>query len=261
MNTADVLALPVPYYLFRLITGSDHMHFGWFRSEDEDVGLAQENMMTLNLFFRPKVAKRALDVGAGLGATARELSKHGIAVTSISPDTPLIEYARRAAAADQVPHPVQFHALGFEDFELSEPYDWVLFQESFQYFPDPRFALTKAYAALRPGGRLHIGDQFLHVDVPREQGRFHYLPRVLGIAKELGFHIHTQCNVSRAAYRMTGRCLEVLRERADALVAEHQAMRPEIRKDIDDMLQCGTLEHDAYVQGYLSYQLMTFDKV
>jgi hypothetical protein len=35
---------------------------------------------------------------------------------------------------------------------------------------------------------------------------------------------------------------------------------PEIQRDIDDMLNCGTLEHDAWRQGYLSYQLLTFDR-
>jgi SAM-dependent methyltransferase len=261
MTAADVLTLPVPYYLFRLLTGSDHMHFGWFRAEDEDPGEAQENMMELNMFFRPARLRRALDVGAGLGATARWLSRRGVAVTSISPDAPLIEYARRAAADDHVEHPPEFHVAAFETFRWTEPFDWVLFQESFQYFDDVRATLQRAHQALRLGGRLHIGDQFLHVDLPRAQARFPYLPRVLDICRELGLERHSACDVSRAAYRMTGRCLEVLRERADELVAAHGARRPEIRKDIDDMLACGTLEYDAYRDGHLSYQLLCFDKV
>lgn len=72
--------------------------------------------------------------------------------------------------------------------------------------------------------------------------------------------VHTQCDVSRAAYRMTGRCLEVLRENAAAWTAQYSARRPEIGKDIQDMLNCGTLEYDAYRDGYLCYQLLTFDK-
>ncbi len=261
MTAPDVFTLPAPYYLFRLLTGSDHMHFGWFRSMDEHPGLAQENMMELNLFFRPAKAERVLDVGAGLGATARWLSKRGIRVTSISPDAPLIEYARLAAKADDVPHPVEFHVSPFETFQWRGSFDWVLFQESFQYFEDPRATIERAAKALRYGGRLHIGDQFLHVDVPRAQGRFHFLPRVLQAAKDLGFELHTSCDVSRAAYRMTGRCLEILRERAAEWTAAHSARRPEIGKDIADMLNCGTLEYDAWRAGYLSYQLLTFDKV
>jgi len=261
MTPPDVLSLPVPYYLFRLLTGSDHMHFGWFRGDEELPGDAQQNMMELNLFFRPLRLERALDVGAGLGATARWLSRRGIAVTSISPDAPLVEYARRAAADDHVAHPVDFQVAPFETFQWTGSYDWVLFQESFQYFDDVRATLARAHRALRPGGRLHLGDQFLHVDLPRAQGRFHYLPRVLETCQELGFERHTQCDVSRGAYRMTGRCLEVLRARRDELIAAHSARRPEIQKDVDDMLQCGTLEYDAYRQGYLSYQLLAFDKV
>lgn len=160
MIAPDVLSLPAPYYLFRLLTGSDHMHFGWFRSTDEHPGTAQENMMELNMFFRPARLERVLDVGAGLGATARWLSRRGIAVTSISPDAPLIEYARLAAAGDQVPHAVQFHVSPFESFQWTGSFDWVLFQESFQYFDDVEATIARAHAALRPGGRLHIGDQF-----------------------------------------------------------------------------------------------------
>lgn len=261
MSSLDrILALPNPYYLFRLLTGSDHLHFGWFRSDDEDPGSAQENMMWLNLFFRPEPLRTVLDIGAGLGATARELSRLGAKVTSISPDAPLIEYARQAAAADSVPHPVDFRVTGFESFELTAPYDWVLFQESFQYFPWIRETLAKAHAALRPGGRLHIGDQFLHVDLPREQVRFHYLPRVLQHARELGFELRSQCDVSRAARCMTRRVLEVLKQRRDELVRAHGAARPGIQQDVDDMLRCGRLELEAFEGGALSYVLLTFDR-
>lgn len=261
MSAPDVFTLPAPYYLFRLLTGSDHMHFGWFRTDDEDPGEAQENMMELNLFFRPGKLETALDVGAGLGATARWLSRRDIAVTSISPDAPLIEYARLAAASDEVKHKVDFQVCKFEDFEPPTQYDWVLFQESFQYFDDVHDTLSRARNAVRVGGRLHIGDQFLHVDLPREQGRFHYLPSVLQTAKNLGFELRTKCDVSRAAYRMTGRCLEVLRENKDQWITEHAAKIPSIEKDIDDMLNCGTLEWDAYVGGHLSYELMAFERV
>jgi SAM-dependent methyltransferase len=256
----DILALPTPYYLFRLLTDSDHMHFGWFRTDDEAPGAAQENMMQLNLFFRPSRLQRVLDIGAGLGATARELSRHGAAVTAISPDAPLIAYAKRAAAQDRVPHAVDFQATGFEGFQWQEPFDWVLFQESFQYFPWLAETLAKAHAALRPGGRLHIGDQFLHVDLPREQARFHHLPRVLAEARRLGFVLRTQCDVTRAASCMTRSLLGALDRRGPGLIAAHAAKKPEIERDVADMLRCGRLELSAFDGGELSYQLLVFDR-
>ena len=33
------------------------------------------------------------------------------------------------------------------------------------------------------------------------------------------------------------------------------------QKDINDMLTCGTLEWDAFVDGHLSYELMSFERV
>lgn len=255
-----ILALPAPYYLFRLLTGSDHMHFGWFRHDAEDPGAAQDNMMQLNLFFRPDRGNRVLDIGAGLGATARELARQGYAVTSISPDVPLIEYARQAASSDPVQHRVDFRAEGFETFALGEPFDWVMFQESFQYFPYVRETLQKAWQALRPGGRLHIGDQFLRLDLPREQARFHYLPQVLQFAHEVGFELRTSCDVTRAAGCTTRRLLQVLAQKKDALIAEHQAQKPSIAQDVHDMLTCGGHELDAFDGGQLRYMLLCFDR-
>ena len=60
---------------------------------------------------------------------------------------------------------------------------------------------------------------------------------------------------------MTGRCLEVLKENKDRWIAEYEARVPSIRQDIDDMLNCGTLEWDAYVAGHLTYELMAFERI
>ena len=120
--------------------------------------------------------------------------------------------------------------------------------------------VEKAVSLLEPGGRLQIGDQFLHVDLPRERARFPYLPRVLETCRRLGLERYCQCDISRAAYRMTSSCLAELRRRRAELIAAHSQRRPEIGKDIDDMLSCGTLEYDAYRAGHLSYQILTFDR-
>lgn len=254
----EILRLPPPYYLFRLLSGSDHMHFGWFRTREEDPHAAQDHMMELNLFGDPG-GERVLDIGTGLGATAIVLAKRGYRVESVSPDRELVEYAIQRAAEAGLSDRVGFHIKPFQDYTADAPFDWVLFQESFQYFPDPVATLRQAVSFLRPGGRLQIGDQFLTVDVSREVGRFHYLPRIQGALKEAGLREHSSFDVSGAALHTNPRMLTKLKAAAPELVAQYKAQKPDIETDVHNMLTCAQQEWDATVAGHLRYVLMTYD--
>ena len=43
-----ILALPTPYYILRLLTWSDHLHFGCFRSERESLAEGQESFQYID---------------------------------------------------------------------------------------------------------------------------------------------------------------------------------------------------------------------
>lgn len=260
VQDGSVLHLPTPYYLFRLATGTDHLHFGFFQRDDEPVGDAQERMMELNLFFRPAGALRVLDVGTGLGATARRLVREGCKVTSLSPDAPLVEYARRRSQREIESGLLELFVSTFEDFHSPHAFDWVLFQESFQYLPNPGAALRKAWDHLAPGGRLHVADQFLTRALPRDVARFHWLDGFLEEARRTGFRARSVCDVTRAALPSTRRMLAELAARSAELVARHERARPEIAGDVHDMLTCGRIELDASESGDLRYCLIALDK-
>lgn len=254
------LALPTPYYLFRLLTGGDHLHFGYFKHGGESVAEAQENMMALNLFFRPKHLTRVLDAGCGLGATSRVLARQDCRVTALSPDAPLVAYARESQENEGLPHPVEYLVSGFETYEPAEPFDAVLFQESFQYLDDPFAALAKVARALRPGGRLVVGDQFLNEERPRSATRFHYHGNFLRAAREAGLVLHTHCDISRGALMTTAKMLAELRARQEALLAAHGASKPTMRQDIEDMLYWGGQELGAFREDLLSYRIFVLDR-
>src|SRR5262245_19186390 len=96
-----ILALPNPFHLFRLVSGSEHLHFGYLLADDETIHEAQDNMMRLNLMFLRRADRRVLDAGSGLGATARVLAERGLAVTAVCPDPALIAYSKRARIESQ----------------------------------------------------------------------------------------------------------------------------------------------------------------
>ena len=254
-----VLELPNPFYLFRLLTGSDHLHFGYFRSPRESVGEAQENMMWLNLFFRRRDATRVLDVGSGLGATARELAKQGCRVTAVCPDATLIAYGRAREAAAPSGPPVEWITSAFEAWKPTDSFDHVMFQESFQYFDHVEATLRHTRGLLRDGGRVVIGDQFLNERRPREAVRFHFVDDFVAAARDVGFRIATSCDISAGALVMTRRMLEQLRAEKDALIAAHEPAKPAIRKDIDEMLYWGSQELGAFDHGLLSYRTFVLD--
>jgi protein-L-isoaspartate O-methyltransferase len=121
-----ILALPSPFHLFRLVSGSDHLHFGYFLSEDQTILEAQDRMMRLNLMFLRRADRRVLDVGSGLGATARVMVERGLEVTAICPDAALVSYSRRTSFAP-MSGSVEWVCGGFEGYRSSQPYDLILF--------------------------------------------------------------------------------------------------------------------------------------
>jgi SAM-dependent methyltransferase len=155
---------------------------------------------------------------------------------------------------------VEWVCGGFEGYRSSQPYDLILFQESFQYFDEVEATLRRASELLRPGGRLVVGDQFLNEDRPRSEARFHPIDTVLRAARHVGFRLHTHCDISGGAARAIDWMLERLRCEEGELVKRYASRLPELEKDIATMLRSGKLEREAYSSGHLSYRILAFDR-
>lgn len=98
----------------------------------------------------PPTARRALDVGCGLGAFARELSHRVAEVVAIDRD-PLVVERARAALADTA---IEVRCEDFLATDLGE-LDVVTMIAALHHMP-LEAALTHAARALRPGGVLGI---------------------------------------------------------------------------------------------------------
>lgn len=131
-----------------------------------------------------------LDVGCGRGDLAASWIDAGWNVVGIepSPDAAAVARRRGAEVLDGTLETVEPRACSF---------DAVVFRHSLEHVPEPRSDLSRAYDALRPGGRVAVivpnwdswqrrafGDCWFPLELPRH--RTHFTPRGLETALEAG---------------------------------------------------------------------------
>lgn len=105
----------------------------------------------------PYVHGRVLDVGAGLGASARQFARHA-GITSwqaLEPDAGLVARMRACPAAD---FPPGFEAVQgtLDDMDASREFDCILYIDVLEHIEDDRDELERAAAHLLPGGRILV---------------------------------------------------------------------------------------------------------
>ncbi|MCK5524950.1 MAG: GNAT family N-acetyltransferase [Thiomargarita sp.] len=185
MNITD---LPQPFGFYRVLTGSDNLHFGyWQNKTDLNLAQAQEALSELLLNRFPKPPKRILDVGCGLGVMAGYLAKAGYQVVAIAPSEQLIRYAEKK-------HPgAEYVACGFLDdhnqLRSPESYDIILFQESLQYFPHLAPVFEKVKQLLKPSGRVILCDEVSYTPETRKYSAVHEAQNIERHFSEQGFFV------------------------------------------------------------------------
>jgi SAM-dependent methyltransferase len=148
---------------FREVLGLEHLHFGFWQpgapATLDSLRQAQEAYMQRLLDAIPDGVVRVLDVGAGTGEIARELTRRGYCVESVSPDGYQEEVFRRKCPF------VPFHRKRFEDLDVGRQFDLILMAESCQYL-DLDAAVRNCRRLLRSGGYVLIADYFRLAEVP-----------------------------------------------------------------------------------------------
>jgi MPBQ/MSBQ methyltransferase len=139
----------------------DHLHWGYFpekRFTGEKFTLTEVKQAQLEYTKRlfsyiPATVKTILDVGAGVGTTARLLTEKGFQVHCLSNDR------YQQTVINQKYPTIPFTKSKFEECRFETKFDLVLMSESSQYLDWPR-ALAKLKEILNPGGYLLLADYF-----------------------------------------------------------------------------------------------------
>jgi len=136
----------------------EHLHYGYW-TKDIKVDLAnlpaaQKKYTDFLMSNVPDGVRSILDVGCGMGQTAKRLTEAGYKVDCVSPSSFLAQQARALLQEKS-----EVFECFYEQLQTEKRYDLVLFSESFQYI-DPETAIKKTLSLLNPAGRILICDIF-----------------------------------------------------------------------------------------------------
>ena len=107
--------------------------------------------------LRPFLGSKVLDVGAGLGATARAFADQPFdRYLALEPDPQLAARIQSAVDEGELPASVTVMAGTSADLEPVPTFDTVLYIDVLEHIADDRAELERAAALLQPGGRLIV---------------------------------------------------------------------------------------------------------
>jgi len=136
----------------------EHLHYGYWTDDLEvdiaNLHIAQKNYTNFLVSHIPDGVKTILDVGCGLGQTAKKLINMGYQVDCVSPSPFLSEQVRSLLG-----NKTNIFECRFEQLRGQNRYDMVLFSESFQYIALQK-AMKNTIRFLNDDGYLLICDIF-----------------------------------------------------------------------------------------------------
>ncbi len=153
------LSFPLNVYaqaLWKTEAELQYLHYGLWQT-GFNLAQAQQAATAVLMAALPASPASVLEVGIGLGTTARRLQESGYPYTGITPDNAQILYARHRLS--DLPQMPCFVHTTFEQFLPSEKFQVIVFQESAQYIKVDNL-LRGCHAALDSGGQVLIMDEF-----------------------------------------------------------------------------------------------------
>ncbi len=121
------------------------------------------------------VGSRVLEVGAGLGATARVLCKSQKKWVALEPDPALAQRMREEIDAGRLPAICEVRVGKLEDLDASDVFDTILYIDVLEHIQDDRGELEHAAARLDRGGCVVViapAHQYLYTAFDKAIGHF-----------------------------------------------------------------------------------------
>ena len=155
---SKVIGLDAGLLIGKFFMDTEELHYGYWPNDRTATALnfsvAQERHSQLIIDNIPEGVKKILDVGSGSGSLAKKMVSLGYQVDCVIPSEFLAEKVQQKLDASS-----KIHITKFEDLDISNNYDLILFSESFQYVHLIK-SIDKILSILDKNGYLLICDVF-----------------------------------------------------------------------------------------------------
>ena len=260
----SVASLPSPYQFFRFISGSDHLHFGLVSADDHDETpqTSQDRMSTCLADRLPEATRRVLDVGCGLGGTARLLARRGKFVVGICPDDALIEYGKGINVDEGLDGNIYLETARFQDYPLTvgDPFDVAFTLESLQYLSGLESTFQHMASLVTKDGYLAIADQVTRDPALKKLARFHTADEIRAAAAATSWRLLDHEDVTEQAMPTVSRALKLLREKREEIIEFFVADQPNVAEELEVCINLGDLERKHYESGAIGYEVFLYQR-
>lgn len=155
---SKVVGLDAGLLIGKFFLNTEELHYGYWPDDKtataQNFAGAQARHSQLIIDHIPSGAKRILDVGSGSGSLAQKLINQGYKVDCVVPSEFLAKKIKDKLDKNSI-----IHVCKFENLEVSQSYDLILFSESFQYVLMEQ-SINKIVSMLPKNGHLLICDVF-----------------------------------------------------------------------------------------------------
>ena len=155
---SKVVGLDAGLLIGKFFLNTEELHYGYWPDDKtataQNFAGAQARYSQLIIDHIPDGVKRILDVGSGSGSLAQKLINLGYKVDCLVPSEFLAEKIEDKLGKNSI-----INVCKFEDLEVSQSYDLILFSESFQYVRMEQ-SIDKIVSMLSKNGHLLICDVF-----------------------------------------------------------------------------------------------------
>lgn len=218
-----------------------YLHYGLFTSSEDSLYEAQQASTERLLDLLPATPAKLLEIGIGLGTTARRLLSEGYDYTGITPDNNQILYCQRKHKG----FPLEFIHRAFQDFSHDSLFDVLVFQESAQYI-EASTLLSHSSALLATGGQIVILDE-----IPTG-----FLQATRPVLASSGYDLDYEEDVTELAAPSITILCHVIEKHARELLANLNMAE----QQLDHLMTILRKREKDYAEGNFTYQLLRLVK-